>query len=222
MTQEEKVRAFDEALEKAKSWYVDAQTDFKKSLETLFPELKESEDERIRKNCIHFLELQKQHHAATFEIEECIAWLEKKSQPVNDSDIMTGAKKTVALSLIDFLDTETLGMCMSNMECEDLENAVVDSDWSKVYRYMTKKLENHYELPDELAKGEDYGIDGLYHALAILKKTFGNVDGYQTDDGILSHECAISAVKDLYEHKVSDDWSAADEAHLDSLTTHLE
>lgn len=42
------------------------------------PELKESEDERIKKNCIYFLELQKQHHAATFEIEECIAWLEKQ------------------------------------------------------------------------------------------------------------------------------------------------
>ena len=45
-----------------------------------FPELAESEDERIRKNCIHFLELQKQHHAATFEIEECIAWLEKQKE----------------------------------------------------------------------------------------------------------------------------------------------
>ena len=31
--------------------------------------------ERIRENCIHFLELQKRHHAATFEIEECIEWL---------------------------------------------------------------------------------------------------------------------------------------------------
>lgn len=31
--------------------------------------------ERIRENCIHFLELQKKHHAATFEIEECIEWL---------------------------------------------------------------------------------------------------------------------------------------------------
>ena len=35
-------------------------------------------DEKIRKNCIHFLELQKSHHAGTFEIEECIAWLEKQ------------------------------------------------------------------------------------------------------------------------------------------------
>ena len=50
----------------------------KQKLERIFPELKESEDERIRKNCIHFLELQKTHHAATFEIDECISWLEKK------------------------------------------------------------------------------------------------------------------------------------------------
>ena len=39
-----------------------------------------NENGRIKKNCIHFLELQKQHHAATFEIEECIAWLENQSE----------------------------------------------------------------------------------------------------------------------------------------------
>lgn len=48
--------------------------------EEIFPELKESNNKRIKKNCIHFLELQKQHHAATFEIEECIAWLKKQDK----------------------------------------------------------------------------------------------------------------------------------------------
>lgn len=43
------------------------------------------EDERIRKNCIHFLELQKGHHASTIEIDECIAWLEKQKEPENVS-----------------------------------------------------------------------------------------------------------------------------------------
>ena len=41
---------------------------------------KESEDERIRKNCIHFLELQKAHHADTSEIDDCIAYLEKQKE----------------------------------------------------------------------------------------------------------------------------------------------
>ena len=72
MTEKEKAKAYDEAIERAKKLYSNG------IAEDIFPELKDSDDERIRKNCIHFLELQKQHHAATFEIEECIDWLEKQ------------------------------------------------------------------------------------------------------------------------------------------------
>ena len=32
-------------------------------------------------------------------------------------------------------------MCLSNMECKDIENAVSNADWMKIYRYMQKKLE---------------------------------------------------------------------------------
>jgi len=56
-------------------------------------------------------------------------------------------------------------------------------------------------LVGDLAKGEDYGIDGLSAAIDILQRTLGKVDGYQTDDGILEHECAISAVKQLMAQK---------------------
>ena len=74
MTEKEKAKAYDEAIERAKKSYGN------KIAEEIFPELKEDEAERIRKNCIHFLELQKRHHAATFAIEECIAWLEKQGK----------------------------------------------------------------------------------------------------------------------------------------------
>ena len=76
----EKAKAYDEAIERAKKIYGNGIT------EEIFPELKESQDEKIRKNCIHFLELQKQHHAATFEIEECIDWLEKKGKQLADKN----------------------------------------------------------------------------------------------------------------------------------------
>ena len=72
MTEKEKAKAYDEAIERTKKIYGNG------IIEEIFPELKEEDTERIRKNCIHFLELQKQHHAATFEIEECIDWLEKQ------------------------------------------------------------------------------------------------------------------------------------------------
>lgn len=65
----------------------------KEKVEGMIPELKESEGDRIRKNCIHFLELQKTHHAATFEIDECIAWLEKQCEQkpiISDDAIREG------------------------------------------------------------------------------------------------------------------------------------
>ena len=76
----EKAKAYDEAIERAKKIYGNC------IIERIFPELKECDDERIKKNCIHFLELQKQHHAATFEIEECIDWLEKKGKQLADKN----------------------------------------------------------------------------------------------------------------------------------------
>ena len=78
MTEKEKAKAYDEAIERAKKLYG------KGIAEEIFTELKEDDTERIRKNCIHFLELQKQHHAATFEIEECIDWLETQGKNSTD------------------------------------------------------------------------------------------------------------------------------------------
>lgn len=76
----EKAKAYDEAIERAKKMYGN------EIAEEIFHELKEDDTERIRKNCIHFLELQKQHHAATFEIEECITWLEKEGKQLADKN----------------------------------------------------------------------------------------------------------------------------------------
>lgn len=71
------------------------------------------------------------------------------------------------------------------------------------------------QKPAELPKGEDYGIDGLYHAIRILEETLGSVDGYQSDDGILEHKCAISAVKQLA--KQNNAWNEEDEKMLNKL-----
>ena len=75
------------------------------------------------------------------------------------------------------------------------------------------------KIEDEEYNGEDYGIDGLWHAQRILEKTLGIVDGYQTDDGILSHKCAITAVKKLYESKPS--WSVEDTFKVQRICEYL-
>ena len=77
-----------------------------------------------------------------------------------------------------------------------------------------------YDKPAEFPKGEDYGIDGLYAAVDILETTIGKVDGYKSDDGILEHKCAISAVKELSkQHKP---WSEEDEKIINKLIAVVE
>lgn len=98
MTEKEKAKAYDEALKRANAVHKDEDIHLKATLERIFPELEENDNERIRKNCIHFLEWQKQHHAAIFEIEECIGWLEKEGKDkkeINNFDVLPGLYKCV-------------------------------------------------------------------------------------------------------------------------------
>jgi len=89
-----------------------------------------------------------------------------------------------------------------------LMKAMADAGYT--FDFEKKELK---KIEDEEYNGEDYGIDSLFHAQRILEKTLGKVNGYQTDDGILEHQCAISAVKKLYEQKPTETvkWSAQEE-----------
>lgn len=75
--------------------------------------------------------------------------------------------------------------------------------------------------PVEEVNGDDYGIDSLWHVQRILEKTLGTVDGYETDDGILEHKAAITAVKKLREQK-STAWSNEDKKMIDRVIDSLE
>ena len=92
MTIEKKAKAYDEALEIAKKNY-DAAQDlcsgsqigvecFKKTLTYIFPELKESEDKRIREEIIEYLERTVPHHHRdeVLKSKEWTAWLERQSE----------------------------------------------------------------------------------------------------------------------------------------------
>ena len=76
MTQEEK-------LEEAKRLYETANADQKHVLESLFPELKESEDEQHRKWILEYLYdgLRKSDEQFKGQFKAAIAWLEKQGEP---------------------------------------------------------------------------------------------------------------------------------------------
>ena len=75
MTEKEKAKAYDKAIERAKKLYGNGIT------EEIFPELKESEDERIRKEIIELLRnWASLHYISKEQFSERMAWLEKQGE----------------------------------------------------------------------------------------------------------------------------------------------
>ena len=91
MTPEEKAKAYDKALERAKKWYNEEEPDsYTCIVESIFPELQKDEDEepqenknkRIRKALISILKSDFEKDTTIFDISvgEIIAWLEKQGK----------------------------------------------------------------------------------------------------------------------------------------------
>lgn len=87
MTMEQKAKAYDKAIIKAKELY--NQGLINPPLEHIFPELAESEDEKIRKALINFFNRfpYDSIEAAGTNAKEVLAWLEKQGQ-VKESSIL--------------------------------------------------------------------------------------------------------------------------------------
>lgn len=84
MTQEEKAKAYDKAIERAEG-LIDFCSDSElKTLEYVFPELAESEDERIRKEMITYLSTVEDKELIPYE--SWIAWLEKQGEQKPDEE----------------------------------------------------------------------------------------------------------------------------------------
>jgi len=69
---------YEKKLERAKELYKTANEDQKYILESLFPELRESKEERIRKWCINLIKTTCDYDSPTSrkEVDDAIAWLE--------------------------------------------------------------------------------------------------------------------------------------------------
>lgn len=80
MTEKEKAKAYNEALKKASVAHKDEDRHLKATLERIFPELKKSEDERIREALIALLKDDDSAIAPGFNEtkEQELAWLEKQ------------------------------------------------------------------------------------------------------------------------------------------------
>ena len=83
MTVEQKAKAYDKALEKAKIWqehlYDVNDKDYADELNYIFPELSESEGEKIRKDILCYFE-HYAHDIKGADLQKWVAWLEKQGK----------------------------------------------------------------------------------------------------------------------------------------------
>lgn len=88
----------------------------------------------------------------TQDLEQCIAWFEKQGTSAKLSEeeqnkFAKGVLSSCALSFIDYLDAHSYEgkMCVSNGECEDIENAFHNAMWDRLHRYYCKYIEKQDE-----------------------------------------------------------------------------
>ena len=148
---EEKAKRYDEAIERAKS-LIDFCSDSElKTLEYVFHELKESEDEKIRKELIRaFNSLNTLETWNGIKRTDILTWLEKQgdtNETINRDEFAQGILRGAAIHLMTWIDYNAAegNMCLSNMECKDIEDALVSGNWDKIYAYIKKKLEKQGE-----------------------------------------------------------------------------
>ncbi len=207
---------------------------------------RKDEDERIRKNCIHFLELQKQHHAATFEIEECIDWLEKKGEQKPADKIQLGKKyKCIASPRYsafvkgEIYKPEDKFLCSLMNFCYDCFEPIEDGEKKSADKaesnlltverakemspFMRSGFENEYaawsEEDEEIARAlNDYvkNLDILFSKINI-----GGKD-------VLSKEFRekvqdwLKSIKDRVQPQPKQEWSEEDENRMNNLCHFLE
>lgn len=182
LTIEEKAKRYDEAIENGKQIlntpYTAHWNTMKEVVEHLLPELKENEDERIRKAILEHIQFCTE---SIPDRDKFIAWLEKQGQTFTKKDVddaylkgvcdtkhefekqgaptklseeeqnkfAKGVLTSCALSFINYLDAHKYEgkMCVSNGECEDIENAFHNAIWDKLHRYYCKYIEKQSEKP---------------------------------------------------------------------------
>lgn len=142
-------KKYKEALERAKSFYYDEKTRVGMTpieLEYIFPELQESEDERIRKDILAFITREGQH-IDKYKWHKWIAWLEKQGQSKKTSiwkhwkNGIAGNGDGIPVFLIKNGSTYSLSSCFG-FECDYIELSELDN-------LMLKKQGNITELSEE-------------------------------------------------------------------------
>lgn len=190
---EQKAKRYDEALERAKKWYnapnIDKMPTYgNRVIEEIFPELKESEDERIKEAIITTIHL---YYGEPLEDEakEMIAWLEKQ-------ELKSNPYSGVSFSYNDNI----WGMCARDNGVDILFN-------KKLIQHISGEKQGEQKPTIEMKSAEEnLGIDSETYNKIVDECIYGE----QKPQRIISAE----AKEALYDKP---DWSKKDENVLEDI-----
>ncbi len=99
------------------------------------------------------------------DCDEQIAWL-KAFHPQSHKEIYQAAKHDLAIKFMNYLDENRPEgkMCLSNEECEDIDKAFKENDWTKIIRYVEKYRPSW--------KPSEEQMNRLFSIVAALRKDY--------------------------------------------------
>ena len=148
-----------------------------------FPEIAESEDERIRKELISIVKSYRENciTEGNHRFDDCLAWLETQGEQKGSAK---EAPPSGALSFINYLDAHRyIGkMCVSNGECEDIVDAFHNGMWDKLHRYYCKYIEKQDDEPNDEQDSTDIMKQEFKEGdWIVVGDMVGQISGVQED-----------------------------------------
>lgn len=180
MDTEQKAKAYDEALERAKEWYDDSQigVGFKANLERLFPELAEPEDEKTRKEIISALKFANLKGV----YDKHIAWLEKQGEQKPQRMISAEAKEGVLNEKQEEQVSEEFINALGTMLNDGLPDMYLVSEErikksaELLFSIVRKQLKNEKQGEQKPAWSEEdeHRINSIVYFLETAKKHYAS------------------------------------------------
>lgn len=148
-------KKYKKALEKAREIYKE---DFKAMwLENLFPELKESDDEKIRKQIISFLKEFECDHYRNLDFSSWIAWLEKQGEKP-DYNPYKATVESIATMVEKYANTDDLKDFYDNIKVKCKDAVEYDNTW----------LEKQHVWSEE----DEYQFNTILHGLDLKREIY--------------------------------------------------
>ena len=198
MTPEEKAKRYDEALKIAKKNYMSAQdlckdskigilNVFKNTLERIFPELKESEDEKIRKAIIKSLPKRGYLPQTSITVKNAIAWLEKQGEQKSKNE-STDTCDSLIIKSKEFPASEKRDFGYFSEPVDKVEPKFKVGDWivfNGLTLYIKEVVKGFYRTiskGDGIPNSYDWDIDNVARLWTIQDAKDGDVLCYEIKD----------------------------------------